>query len=42
VDVYTPDGNKYTYEFVDGEMARKIILSHSELGNPLEEYLLKM
>jgi NADP-reducing hydrogenase subunit HndB len=42
VDVYTPDGNKYTYEFVDEEKARKIILSHSELGNPLEEYLLKM
>lgn len=42
VDVYTPEGNKYSYEFVDGEKARKIILSHSQLERPLEEYLLKI
>jgi NADP-reducing hydrogenase subunit HndB len=42
VDVYTPDGNKYSYELVDDEKARKIILSHSKLGEPVEECLLQM
>lgn len=41
VDVYMPDGSKYSYELVDEKKAMIIILSHSQLGKPVEEYLLK-
>ncbi|MFZ5354016.1 MAG: (2Fe-2S) ferredoxin domain-containing protein [Bacillota bacterium] len=41
VDVYMPDGSKYSYELIDSKKAMLIILSHSQLGKPVEEYLLK-
>lgn len=41
IDVYMPDGTKYSYENVDPIKAQTILLSHSKLGEPVEEYLLK-
>lgn len=42
LDIYMPNGMKYTYELVTPSKARAIIVSHSLYGEPMEEWLLKM
>ncbi|WP_425448698.1 (2Fe-2S) ferredoxin domain-containing protein [Dethiothermospora halolimnae] len=42
LEIYTKDGDRYTYELVTPKKARAIILSHSLYDEELEEYILKM
>ncbi|MFZ5967220.1 MAG: (2Fe-2S) ferredoxin domain-containing protein [Bacillota bacterium] len=42
LDIYMPDGKRFTYEFVTAEKARAIVVSHAMFGEEMEEWLLKM
>ncbi|WDV45890.1 (2Fe-2S) ferredoxin domain-containing protein [Clostridiaceae bacterium M8S5] len=42
LDIYTPEGEKYTYEYVNQKMARAIIISHSMYDEPINEWLIKL
>lgn len=42
VDVYTPEGERYTYEFVTPKKARAILISHSLYNEDIDEWLLKI
>lgn len=42
LDIYMPDGERYTYEFVTAKKARTIIVSHAMYDEHIEEWLLKM
>ncbi|WP_155848353.1 (2Fe-2S) ferredoxin domain-containing protein [Caldisalinibacter kiritimatiensis] len=42
LDVYTPEGYRYTYELVTPKKARAILISHSFYDEEIEDWLLKM
>jgi len=42
LDIYMPDGERYTYEFVTAKKARAIIVSHTMYNEPMDEWLLEM
>ncbi|SCZ06405.1 (2Fe-2S) ferredoxin domain-containing protein [Alkaliphilus peptidifermentans] len=42
LDIYTPDGKRFTYEFVTADKARAIIVSHAILNEEMDEWLIKM
>ena len=42
LDIYMPNGKRYTYEQVTAKKARAIILSHSLYHEDIEEWLIKM
>lgn len=42
LDIYMPNGEKFTYEFVTAKKARAIIISHVMYGEAMTEWLLKM
>lgn len=42
VDIYMPDGRKFSYELVTAKKARAIIVSHVILDEPMKEWLLKI
>lgn len=41
LDIFTSDGERYTYELVTPKMAKAIIISHSLYDENIEEWLLK-
>lgn len=41
LDIYMPDGRRFTYELVTPEKARAIIVSHSVSGECINEWLIK-
>lgn len=41
LDIYMPDGTRFTYELVTPEKARAIIVSHSVTGQCIKEWLIK-
>lgn len=41
LDIFTPEGKQYTYEYVNEKMARAIIISHSMYDEPIKEWLIK-
>lgn len=41
LDIFTSDGERYTYELVTPKMAKAIIISHSLYGKSVEEWLIK-
>lgn len=41
LDVYTPEGERFTYQHVTPDMAKRIIVSHSMYGECIKEWLLK-
>lgn len=41
LDIYTPEGERYTYEYVNDKMARAIIISHSMYNEPIKDWLIK-
>ncbi len=42
LNIYMPDGNKYTYDFVTPEKAKVILISHSMHEEVIDEWLIKM
>ncbi|MGF7058849.1 (2Fe-2S) ferredoxin domain-containing protein [Brassicibacter mesophilus] len=42
LDIYMPNGERYTYEQVTAKKAKAIILSHSLYEEEVEEWLIKM
>ncbi|SHK11510.1 (2Fe-2S) ferredoxin domain-containing protein [Paramaledivibacter caminithermalis] len=42
LDVYMPDGERYTYEFVTPKKARAIVVSHTMYDEHIDKWLLKM
>ena len=42
LDIYMPNGERYTYGLVTPQKARAIVIYHSLYGEPMEEWLLKM
>ena len=42
LDVFMPDGERYTYEFVTPKKARAIIVSHTMYNEQIDEWLLEM
>ncbi|MTI46199.1 (2Fe-2S) ferredoxin domain-containing protein [Sporosalibacterium faouarense] len=41
LDIFTSDGERYTYELVDAKMAKAIVISHSLYNENIEDWLLK-
>ncbi len=41
LDIFTSDGERYTYELVKPKMAKAILISHSLYDETIEEWLLK-
>lgn len=42
LDIYMPDGERYTYEFVTAKKARRIIVEHTMYNEHVDEWLLEM
>ncbi|WP_432408142.1 (2Fe-2S) ferredoxin domain-containing protein [Wukongibacter sp. M2B1] len=42
LEIYMPNGERYTYEFVTAKKARRIIVSHTMYNEHVDEWLLKM
>ncbi|MBM7615887.1 (2Fe-2S) ferredoxin domain-containing protein [Alkaliphilus hydrothermalis] len=42
LDIYTPDGKRFTYEYVTADKAKAIVVSHAILEEEIKKWLLKM
>ncbi|KAB3534884.1 (2Fe-2S) ferredoxin domain-containing protein [Alkaliphilus pronyensis] len=42
LDIYTPEGERFTYEFVTAHKAKQIIVSHAVLNEEMTEWIIKI